>query len=149
MCNHRWGGLPEGGATRVEFQLRGEQIKEILGTTDYEVVRASRAKLIEWVTDQWCRFTEEPVDRENKHQSRAVVSKLWQSVVECFQAWAGAPTEALVRPQRQIKVNTKQLEQQLADCLPPSWLAPAHYQNSTRSPRFVKFIRSLLVSQAM
>ncbi len=32
MCNHRWGGLPEGGATRVEFQLRGEQIKEILGT---------------------------------------------------------------------------------------------------------------------
>jgi len=114
MMNHRWGGNCEGGATRVEFQLRGDAIKEILGTNDHEVVSVSMPKLIEYLTDSWFRMTDGPVDRENKHQSRAETSPLWKQVIQHFVDWAGEFKEAMVRPIRQIKVTTKQLEQQLS-----------------------------------
>lgn len=80
----KYGGLPE-VLTRVEFQLRRRALSEfyLTGTERIDGVDsylAVRERLWKYLTEDWFRLTDKPVDSKNKHQSHSVVWSVWESV---------------------------------------------------------------------
>lgn len=109
----RWGKECE-FATRVEFQLRREILREKWNVTDLEDLLAKMPVIMEYLTGEWFRITDKPVtvsDRENKHQGRYDVWGTWQDIANIFQEvfavavqsldWECIPCE--VEPTMQIK----------------------------------------------
>lgn len=72
--------------TRVEYQIRRSilkefvQEKEIIRINTVEDLFSSLQSLWSYCTSHWSRFMKEPIDRKNKHQSRAQVSDFWRDV---------------------------------------------------------------------
>lgn len=95
LIQHRWGCLPS-SATRIEFCLRRDFLKQY-GINSPEEYLAKRASLVQQLTDDWFRLTTEPVDRQNKHQSRAETSPLWTDVQQALLSWAGRPHGKLAK----------------------------------------------------
>lgn len=104
-----WGIVPE-TATRVEFQVRREQLRK-LDITTRDDLRGKAKLLAGWLTDKWFRIAEKPVDR-NHHQSRSVMSKMWVCVRNAFGAIGG------IRPKTpEKKPERKHLRQQIIGCI--------------------------------
>ncbi len=116
MRMYRWGGMTPKSAIRVEFQLRRETIKNRSVDTveDYFSVRSD---LIQYLTHQWLRFSKDPIDRANKHQSRAVILPLWILVQQGFQRWAGLPEGLPLVPIDKEAADVSQLIKQAAGVL--------------------------------
>jgi hypothetical protein len=96
MSECRWGcpgQLPEGGATRVEFEMRGKELRRRFGVETVEDLLTKGGAIVEWLTGSWLRFTETVPDRENGHQARAMSSKLWERVRAQFLEAFGEPVE--------------------------------------------------------
>ncbi|MCX5659618.1 MAG: hypothetical protein NTW19_07835 [Planctomycetota bacterium] len=83
----RWGGLPE-CATRVEFQLRRERLRELqVATVNEWLLR--RAGVVDYLCDDWFRLTKEVPDRENRNTARCEMADVWKTVRQAFVDWAG------------------------------------------------------------
>jgi hypothetical protein len=75
----RWGTDELVDVTRVEFELRRDTLRERLVNTVNDLI-SKAPSLCRWLTGQWLRLTADPVDRENRHQDRARVHRLWKLV---------------------------------------------------------------------
>jgi hypothetical protein len=103
MIDRRWGGsLPE-HATRVEIQIRREKLKE-LGVDTFEDYVEKRQAIVEYVTQQWLVFTDEPV--QANHTDRCTVHPLWKKVQRLFSG-CFRPFVSLRHQERKHKGYTK------------------------------------------
>ena len=116
MRERRW-GKDEVLATRVEFQLRSEILKERDCGGSVERVFEKLPLLCDWLTSKWLRLTDGAVDRKGKNQSKRAVCELWQRVQDYFQEWAGKNQESFVTPIKRCKASGKMLRKQTAGCL--------------------------------
>ncbi len=101
---NRWGVLPN-SATRVEFQMRRGKLKQ-LGVDSVEDWFEKRATVCEWLTNDWFRLTEGPVDR--KHADRAAVHPLWVSVQGLFRDWCGKAGDVELTPLNKTQIDVNQ-----------------------------------------
>jgi len=69
----------ETAVTRVEFQLRRPVLKQ-MHVHSLEDLREKVAGVWKYLTVDWTRFAQNTVDRDNRHQDRAVMHPWWQSV---------------------------------------------------------------------
>lgn len=99
MVAYRWNGETPECATRVEFQLRRDEMREEFSCTDIYDLFAKLRTISERLSKDWLRFTAEVVDRDNGHQSRADVAERWGDVVAKFGlAFPAAAAEAPPKP---------------------------------------------------
>lgn len=89
----RWGKRPdpELGATRVEFQIRRDHLRDQHSIIDYEDLISKRKSLARWLTHDWLRFTD--IEPRPGHSNRLGPSALWQKVVDAFDSWTGKGLE--------------------------------------------------------
>lgn len=114
MIDKRWGGeLPE-HATRVEFQVRREALRETLGMTTVEEVFDGLATIADYCTNDWFRLTER-VDKENGNQKRAKTCQYWRHVQDGFKRWINQPSAPRVKPTKRPPEPTR-LARQMAGC---------------------------------
>ncbi|QDV73805.1 replication initiation factor domain-containing protein [Botrimarina mediterranea] len=111
----RWGGRFPTTAARIEYQLGRNKLRDLNIDSPSDFLN-QRGRLTGYLTDEWFRLTAEPVDSENKHQSRATVHPLWQSIQKAFAAIFGPP-EAPLPPLDRTKVEPIQLAAQARGCL--------------------------------
>ena len=97
----RWGGVPK-AATRVEFQLRRDCLRENFDIVSVEDYFGKRGLVAEWVTKHWFRVTSSRPDRKNRNQARAELHPVWKRVQECFAAWAGKPVGERFQVERAV-----------------------------------------------
>jgi len=112
MMVYRWKDnfLPL-AAIRVEYELHREALKD-RGIDSVEDYYKKRADLIHYLTHDWLRFTANPVDRENKNQSKARTLPLWNKVRKAFKRWAGEPPGLSLEPLPKEKANVRNLIKQ-------------------------------------
>jgi hypothetical protein len=108
---YRWGGEVPKYACRVEFELRRESLKEV-GIDTVADYYTKRSDLVQYLTYDWFRMTADKVKRENKNQSRAKVSALWQEVQTSLANWAGIPPGLALSPLDRKQVDVTQLLKQ-------------------------------------
>jgi hypothetical protein len=115
LIDRRWYGAIPQAAVRVEYQMRRRWLLEQgIATPDDFLKRcgALSAKL----THDWFRITEKPVDRANKHQSRAETHPIWKGIQAAFAGMFGEPEADLV-PIRRDKIMPTELAKQARGCL--------------------------------
>ena len=110
----RWAGTKPKVAARVEFEVGGAWLrgkwKEV--STVEEVFEALPV-IMEYLLNNWVRFIEGSVDRENGHQKRARVAEFWQAVEVAFLRWLQAEYVPLERPVKKLP-EQKNLRKQAA-----------------------------------
>jgi hypothetical protein len=116
MIEKRWGGRIPKYATRVEFQLRRDELRERYSCDTLDDLWNKLPHIVQKLTHEWLRMTEEHVDRVNKHQGRCNVSKLWETVQIVFAEVFGKIMER-AEAARKIRPETKRLIQQSFGCL--------------------------------
>ena len=110
---NKWGGDCE-HMTRAEFQVRRGKIKEFLPKkSDLKTVLLFLPKLWKYLTTEWFRQAAGKVDRANRHQDRAEVSKFWKIVQEA----ACVVCSAINRNRKQLHTNIPALLKMAAGCL--------------------------------
>lgn len=89
-----------GPLTRFEFSLTRDMLRkfEINNFEDYE---QKKLALVEYLTFNWFRITDTVPDRENKHQSRAKTSGIWERVQEMFRSVFLSPVATFARPKKE------------------------------------------------
>ncbi len=113
----KYDGIPD-ILTRVEFQLRRNALKEfavgddarIEGVASYLTVREA---LWRYLTEDWFRLTEEKVDKDNNHQSRAKNWIFWDVVRNAV----AQAVECVRRIRRKIQINPEQLFKMGMGCI--------------------------------
>jgi hypothetical protein len=105
MYLRRWGVLFPTTASRVEFQLRRERLKS-LGVDTFGDWLAKRGAVLDYLTNEWFRFTEGPYDR--KHPDRTPTLAVWQAVQQRAQQWAVGSDYRTLAP---LYLEPRRLEQ--------------------------------------
>ncbi|HEX6964101.1 MAG TPA: hypothetical protein VF175_19695 [Lacipirellula sp.] len=109
LIARRWGEwTPK--ATRVEFQLRREKLKE-LGVNSFEDWLEKRSAVLAKLTTTGFRLVQGPVDRQ--HVNRAPIHPIWERVQTAFEEWTGPAGEAELAPLPTVAVPPSQLIQQV------------------------------------
>ena len=94
LVARRWGTMVP-CATRIEFRLRREKLKQ-LGVDTVEDWFAKRADIVSRLTSDWFRLVQGPKDP--KHPSRSKTHKLWKTVQQHFELWCGKPSNEPLVP---------------------------------------------------
>lgn len=116
LADNRWGGLPK-QATRVEFQVRSEVLRELRIVSFADLCDKLEA-LANYLVHEWLRFADRPVDKGNKHHSRCGISALWQRVQQAFTNWTGEHKGLPPKRRKNLgQACVKQLVQQMHGCL--------------------------------
>lgn len=76
-----WGGEAPEQCTRVEFQVRREKLKTFAVDGLDDLIRRS-ASILAYLTQQWVRVTDGPVQRGNTERAR--LHPIWERVIEGF-----------------------------------------------------------------
>lgn len=114
MIHHRWGGEQPDAATRVEFQLTREALRERHDVRNLEDLLYKLRSIADWLTMSWFRLTDEVPDE--RATQRFGPSELWQTVIDAFQAWTGP--EVLKRYKRtEINVDAERMAAQAVGCV--------------------------------
>lgn len=92
LRDKRWGGVVPERATRVEFQLRRETLRDRWQVDTIDDYKRKRRQIVEWLTHEWMRIVVERPDRENRNQTRVETAPLWVMVQQAFFAWVGKNT---------------------------------------------------------
>lgn len=116
LVSRRWGHVPD-KAARVEFQLRREVLRERFNVHSVADLRQKLPLILEWLTDDWFRFTETVVDKANRNHGRAEMAAMWRRVRAFFAEWCGELRVSLARPRKQIKAKAPQLVRQAVGAL--------------------------------
>jgi hypothetical protein len=111
MLYYRWNKVLPEAATRIEFELRRDALKE-RGIDTVEDYYAKRADLVSYLTYDWIRFTTRQVDRENNNQSKADTLHAWQEAREAFLNWTGQPTGNPLTPVPKEEADVRNLIKQ-------------------------------------
>lgn len=112
MLACRYEGEEPTEATRIEYQIRRRVLKE-LGIETLADWLNKRANILEYLTSEWFRLTDVPVDRANSQ--RFGPSELWQTVAQGFLAWAGSVWDKAKRVRRRA-LDVSQLKAQALGC---------------------------------
>lgn len=88
LREQRWGGVVPEFAVRAEFQCSREILRERFAITTIDDLRDKLPSLCEFLTDKWYRLAANPVDRDNRNQSREATHPLWLEVQAAFQEWS-------------------------------------------------------------
>jgi len=95
------GGEWFGHLTRFEFSLTRDFLKKFEIHT-FEDFEEKRLALVNYLNYNWFRMTETAPDRENKHQSRALTSRIWERVQRMFQAVFTSPLATFARVKKEV-----------------------------------------------
>lgn len=133
----RWGTMPT-AATRVEFQLRREALKEF-GVSSWEDWEEKRASVCTYLCSEWFHFTDEAVDRN--HTDRANTWSEWEAVQSAFSQWTGT-ADAAERNKKPRRVNAVALARQAVGCL--TSLAAIHRERIDAREDFAGFVMDFL-----
>jgi hypothetical protein len=87
VVQYRWGYFTA-TATRVEFQVRRETLKEF-GIDTVDDWFSKRGAVCEYLCHDWFRLTNAPVDRN--HADRSETLPEWLTVQQAFASWTGKP----------------------------------------------------------
>jgi hypothetical protein len=105
MLEKRWDFDASPVATRVEFEVHRERLKEKFGCNSVEDVFATLPQISYWLCCEWFRLVDGVPDRKNRNQTRLPVHPLWGVVQQCFAEWVGGEllppvkiTPEVVRP---------------------------------------------------
>lgn len=88
LIEHRWGGAMPDCATRVEWRFHREKLAA-LEITSVESWFEKRLNVFAYVSEDWVRFTEGEVDREQHHHGRASVWSVWEKIKSAAQRFFG------------------------------------------------------------
>lgn len=113
LIKNRWGGRACAKATRVEFQIRRQALKD-RGIDSCEDYFRLRSELIRYLTHQYIRFIEEKVT--NGHHSRSKPCTLWKCFQWIFENAFGAAKCSIQRVRKSCG-NRESLRQQLLGVL--------------------------------
>jgi hypothetical protein len=116
MVQRRWGGSVPKKATRIEFHLRNDDLREKWGISTCEELDAKAGALFTLLAESWFRITDAKPDRERKHQSRAKPSALWCRVIAAFREVFMFDGEHLDKPVKVIP-DARRLRAQVAGCM--------------------------------
>ncbi len=111
----KYDGIPD-DLTRVEFQLRRKGLKDIQVMADdgaepgriedVDSYLKVRNNLWRYLACEWFRFTEKPVDRKNKNNSKAKTWSTWEMV----QNSVSSACESAKRTRRAVQVNPEHMK---------------------------------------
>lgn len=96
--------------TRVEFQLRREAILEMCDGTPADCI-SKLHQIWMYLTQDWLRQTEKPVDRKNNNQSHMRESEFW------LKLFGWRDQEPINRNRKKVHINVNALRQQARGCL--------------------------------
>lgn len=111
FIDRRCGGRWPDSATRCEFRMNAEHLKERYTFADVESVFARLPDIQDYFAHKWMIVTDGPVDRKNRHQDRATPHPDWIKVQQAFENWTGQATGSWLKPIRRSKISTKKLNQ--------------------------------------
>ena len=122
LVERRWGGKTPECATRVEFQIRRERLKQF-GIDTFGDYLEKREELVRYVVGNWFVMTSQPVDP--KHPERSVTHPVWAKVQRafygCFRPHVPLSQERKrkARPvkAKPVHVPTNGLDRQTVGCL--------------------------------
>ncbi len=109
MAMYRWGCYPE-VSTRVEFQIRGDELRDRHRIHTWDDLDSKLADLARWCCEDWFRLTTVPPDRS--HTSRADTAPEWWIVQQAFESWTGS-VNARRSPRRKFAPSMLQIQQQM------------------------------------
>lgn len=111
MLYYRWNKVLPEAATRIEFELRRDALKD-RGIDAVEDYYTKRADLVSYLTHEWIRFTTYQVDRENNNQSKAETLPIWLKAREAFLNWTGKPPGRSLAPVPKEEADVRNLIKQ-------------------------------------
>ena len=113
VLHARWGGdVTE--ATRVEFQLRRDALRERFGVEGVDSLWEKMRAIVRWLCGEWFRMTETKATHRN--YSRVRLATEWRRVVKAFLSWAGKGAGELVAAVKKEPIPDK-LIRQATGCL--------------------------------
>jgi hypothetical protein len=107
----RWGGKIPETATRVEFQLRRDPLREQFDVQSVEDLFAKLPAICVWLTQEWLRLTDDKPDRDNGNEDRTPAGAVWQKVGEAFKAWTGAVVAEVAKRVKRCPVPGRLMDQ--------------------------------------
>lgn len=116
LVDQRYAGHVPEFAVRVEFQLRRDELREMWSIDDVRDLFDKLPQMAKELTEDWLRFTESPVDRDNNHQSRAETWEGWLRVQRLF-AEVFAPNGVEAPRAEQHRPSATKLLRQAWGCL--------------------------------
>lgn len=141
MVSDRWNGLTPEAATRVEFTVRTEALREMQVTTREQMWEQLPA-IAKYLTHEWIRFSEKPVDRDNT--TRAETAAWWVEVQQFTEEWAGKADKAAKREHR--AVGTADLFKQAAGCLASAFVRQGWVVKN--GPTLMRALKAFVEDQA-
>lgn len=103
--------------TRVEFQLRNDQLRDAYSIVSVCELFGKLESLCDHLTSEVFRFTTEQPDRKNNHVSRAKTWSTWCLVRDGFKAFAANPIAASIGRRVLSVIKPKQLLDQIRGCV--------------------------------
>jgi hypothetical protein len=126
LIQQRWGVAPE-RATRVEFQIRGEWLRQrYQGLRSVEDVLGRLADVVAFLATGFFRIVDGEVDRDNNNQSRAEVSPMWNRVIEGFCDWAGGDAAQLIKVEKKPANREKAIKRLLSSAVSVAAFSPGY-----------------------
>lgn len=113
----RWGGKRPEAATRVEFQVGREVLRDRWGVETIDDLKRALPQIVEWLTSEWYRLTASPVDRENRNHSRATTADAWRAVQRAFADWVCEPPVPWIVPAKVLNTKADHLRKMAIGCL--------------------------------
>jgi hypothetical protein len=114
LIERRWGGQVPSCATRVEFQLKREALR-VMGFDEVPKLLGNLKSVSEWLTGEWCRFTDGVSDRS--HTDRCEPSALWRRVTDALVVAFRSGVELPIEWRRKLQGDPLKLLKQAAGCL--------------------------------
>ncbi len=135
MIAKRWGGELPDEATRVEFSIAGQVLKELGIRNRSDLVKLP--EVVGYLVTKWIRFAENAVDRTNT--TRAATARWWKTVAGLFEAWAGRWMEPAKREPVEPERATN-LGKQAAGVIAAAFVKEGY--KATRPQIVATFVRS-------
>jgi hypothetical protein len=119
LIQKRWGGKEPACATRVEFQLRREILRDRWQMSGVEDYKSKRAQIADWLTSEWFRLVDgvNKDVRENRNQTRCETLPLWKRVAAAFGEWVGRNAIAAVVPRTVLRPSVVAIGKQVSGCV--------------------------------
>ena len=115
LIKNRWEGKVPEFATRVEYQLRRDALKEF-GIDTFADFEQRAGEVCGWLTSEWFRLTKKAPKKG--HTKEAKVSKFWRLVQKDFFIVFGSPAAPKMRSKaRPLTTQLTALKKQVDGCL--------------------------------
>ena len=111
MVLRRWGGEEPVHATRVEFELRREALKQ-RGIDTIEDLFHKRTAIVEYLTGEWFRYVKKPRGQKEKRKCRWPVHPVWKTVQGGFSSVFGGSMDRDLSPLPKAECDVSALGKQ-------------------------------------